>query len=280
MDDNFNLDDVDINNLDNIVDIYDTILKFVGKTLVDAIDSGEPEMIDMVITMMEKAHSTVLKQVESEEKNLNPVADEMLKKLIAKTRIVEELFNDDKTTVEEYETFHNKLIASFIEEEIDTKVKPKKKSAKDLIPGSDVPRNIKVLYKRVYTGDGTNGNRVDAIPGLSLLLWDMTHKRVMPISFAVHEGLAHESGERFTASCMTDEGKSFIGDLIIEYTKSNPDALDGFDKVNEDVSGLQVAPQVITPGFTLCRRLLDETKQESELNVADVFADINPDDFA
>jgi hypothetical protein len=203
-----------------------------------------------------------------------------LSKLIEKTRLLEELFNDDKTTVEEYETFHNKIISSFIEEEIEVADVPKKKkTTKDLIPGSKSPRNIKVLYKRVYTGDGTNGNRVDAIPGLSLLLWDMSKKRVMPVAFAVHESLAEHVGERFTESCITDEGKTFIGDLIMEYTKSHPEAMDGFRKVDDDISGLEVSPQIITPGFTLCRRLLDETKKESELMVGDVFADINPDDF-
>ncbi len=50
---------------------------------------------------------------------------------------------------------------------------------KKLLPEETFTHNRKVLYKRVYTSDGTDGNKVDAIPNLHLLLWDFEEKAVM-----------------------------------------------------------------------------------------------------
>jgi hypothetical protein len=263
--------------------LYEQIMGTLQEHLVDALKRNDVKSIQGLIAVMEEAGREWIAEIgddADDDATIVSAAQKALNNVLRQTQLIEELFNDDKTTVEEYEAFYNKLIASFIDEEVDSPERPAQ-GGKKLLPEETFTHNRKVLYKRVYTSDGTDGNKVDAIPNLHLLLWDFDEKAVMPITFSLHEALSEGIAEPFINSCISDEGKQFIGDTIMEFVKSNRDAaVEGMETVDDEMRGLHVRPSVVCPKPDLCFDLLGEAKKDAEINIADAFANINPADFA
>lgn len=263
-----------------IAKLYSQIMSTLQEHLVDALQKNSVEDIQQLIAVMENASE--LWAEENKDDSDSPIlnaAGEALQNVLNQTKLIEELFNDDKTSVEEYEAFYNKLIASFIEEEVTVPEKPKQ-GKKQLLPDGAFTNNRKVLYKRVYTSDGTDGNKIDAIPNLHVLMWDFDEKAVVPITFSLHEALSEGIAEPFINSCMTDNGKEFIASTIMDFAKANEDAaIQGMESVDEHMSGLHVRPSVVSPRANLCFKLLEEARKDAAINLQEAFADINPDDF-
>jgi hypothetical protein len=258
--------------------LYLQIMGTLQEHLVDALKSNNVESIQQLIAVMEEAGKTWRGDDDDDSAILN-AAEKALQNVLRQTKLVEELFNDDKTSVEEYEAFYNKLIASFIDEEVKEADKPKQ-GGKKLLPEATFTHNRKVLYKRVYTSDGTDGNKVDAIPNLHVLMWDFDEKAVIPITFSLHEALSEGIAEPFINSCMTEGGKDFIASTILEFAKNNENAVkDGMETVDSDITGLHVRPSVVSPKADLCFKLLEEAREDAAINLQEAFADINPDDF-
>ncbi len=261
--------------------IYNQIMGTLQQHLVEALKTNDVESIQQLIEVMEEAGREWIESNDGKtDEAIVSAAQKALNNVLRQTKLIEELFNDDKTTVEEYEAFYNKLIASFIDEEV-VPEPAHKRSRKAILPEQAFTNNRKVLYKRVYTSDGTDGNKIDAIPNLHVLMWDFDEKAVMPITFSLHEALSEGIADPFIESCMTEEGKKFIGDTIMEFVKSNTDAAQtGMEHVGQDMGGLHIRPSVVCPKPDLCFDLLNQAKQESDIDIKEAFADINPDDFA
>lgn len=261
--------------------LYNQIMETLQQHLVDALKTNDVESIQQLIGVMEEAGREWMESNSEEtDQTLVSAAQKALDNVLRQTQLIEELFNDEKTTVEEYEAFYNKLIASFIKDEVATEDTPKR-SRKEILPEQAFTNNRKVLYKRVYTSDGTDGNKIEAIPNLHVLMWDFDEKAVIPITFSLHEALSEGIAEPFINSCTTEDGKRFIGDTIMEFVKSNRDAaVQGMERVDEEMAGLHVRPSVVSPKADLCFDLLKQAKQESNIDIKTAFADINPDDFA
>ena len=265
---------------ERIQKLYSQIMGTLQEHLVDALKSNNVESIQQLITVMEEAGKTWRGEDDDDsDSTILNAAEHALQNVLRQTKLIEELFNDDKTSVEEYEAFYNKLIASFIDEEVGKPETPKQ-GGKKLLPEDTFTHNRKVLYKRVYTSDGTDGNKVDAIPNLHVLMWDFDEKAVIPITFSLHEALSEGIADPFINSCITEGGKDFIASTIMEFAKANQDeAVNGMETVDENITGLHVRPSVVSPKADLCFRLLEEARKDAAINLQEAFADINPDDF-
>lgn len=265
---------------ERIAKLYSQIMGTLQEHLVDALQKNSVESIQQLIAVMESAGNSWRNQADDDDDStiLN-AAEQALQSVLSQTKLIEELFNDDKTSVEEYEAFYNKLISSFIDEEVSEPKKPKT-GGKKLLPEDTFTHNRKVLYKRVYTSDGTDGNKIAAIPNLHILMWDFDEKAVIPITFSLHEALSEGIADPFISSCMTEAGKEFIASTIMDFAKANEDAAAmGMETVDDRISGLHVRPSVVSPKPDLCFKLLEEARKDAAINLQEAFADINPDDF-
>jgi hypothetical protein len=266
---------------ERVAKLYSQIMGTLQEHLVEALQKNSVKDIQQLITVMENAGATWRSQAEDGD-NASPIlnaAEEALQSLLLQTKLLEELFNDDKTSVEEYEAFYNKLITAFINEEV-TESEPPKQGGKKLLPEDTFTQNRKVLYKRVYTSDGTDGNKIAAIPNLHLLMWDFNEKAVIPITFSLHEALSEGIADPFISSCMTEAGKEFIASTIMDFARANEGAAEqGMETVDDRMSGLHVRPSVVSPKPDLCFKLLEEARNDAAINLQEAFADINPDDF-
>ncbi len=101
--------------------------------MVEALRSNDVGSIQQMISVMEAGVSGLLRMVMMLMSQLS-AAQKALNSVLRQTQLLEELFNDDKTTVEEYQAFYNKLIASFIAEEVDEVVE-RKQGGKQMLPG-------------------------------------------------------------------------------------------------------------------------------------------------
>ncbi len=278
---NFGEDSRIVKAQERIHKLYSQIMSTLQEHLVDALKSNNVESIQQLIAVMEEAAVVWRNEADDDDDSsviLN-AAEKALQNVLNQTKLIEELFNDDKTSVEEYEAFYNKLITAFINEEV-TESEPPKQGGKKLLPEDAFTHNRKVLYKRVYTSDGTDGNKIPAIPNLHLLMWDFNEKAVIPITFSLHEALSEGIAEPFISSCLTEDGKEFIASTILEFAKNNENAVkDGMETVDSDITGLHVRPSVVSPKPDLCFKLLEEAREDAAINLQEAFADINPDDF-
>lgn len=266
--------------------IYHKTLEVMSEMISEALQVNEPQRLLPIVDKMDEIiaqHG----QKDSESKAL-------MQELADTTRVFVELIDDNLTTVEEYESFQNKLINFFIKDEIDDT----NKSADEEHAGHDAEEceyiqrthgapALQVLYRRIHAMDGTDGNKCEAIPGLSLVVLDTVRGQVIPIAFSLHEAMTEKTAESFITSCKSDEGTKFLLGRLMEFRKVDSERFDAIIQAKAVNIGdaeaigasIVVKPEVITPRAENMRALLDEVRETFDADAAEVFADINPEDF-
>lgn len=136
--------------------------------------------------------------------------------------------------------------------------------------------------------NGTDGNKVAAIPGLSVVVFDTVRGQIVPIAFSLHEAMTEKTGESFVAACKSEAGTEFLIETLINYRKQDEER---FDKIVDAraiempdgkgglAAGVVVKPEIITPKASVMRDLLNEVRETFNVDAAEAFADINPEDF-
>ena len=265
--------------------LYNKILEVMGSILQDALTENNIEPLHNIVEKMDK-------MIRLEGENADEGVLGAMTELRDITKVFIELIDDEKTTVEEYEAFFNKLIQYFIEEEVDdTNAQACKEHAShdadecEFLKKTKGNNPLEIIYRRIHSMDGTNGNKTDAIPSLSIVVLDTVRAQIIPIAFSLHDAMTDKTGNEFISACKTEEGSTFLVNSLREFAKANPERFMEMmgDKFEDDDKYLQaaitVAPEVITPKAETIRRLLDETRHHFNEDAEQVFADINPEDF-
>lgn len=267
--------------------LYTKTLEVMASMIDDALQVNNPQLL---LPIVDKMDSIIAEHGEatSESKAL-------MQELADTTRVFIELIDDNSTTVEEYESFQNKLINYFIQDEVDDVNKSADEEHKDHDPSeceyiqrTDGQPPLQVLYRRIHSMDGTDGNKVDAIPGLSVVVFDTVRGHIVPIAFSLHEAMTDKTGESFISACKSEGGTEFLMNTLLEFRKRDEER---FDKIVQAraiempdghgamAAGVVVKPEVITPKASVMRGLLDEVRETFDVDAAEAFADINPEDF-
>lgn len=267
--------------------LYNKTLEVLGSIIQDALEVNNPSLITPIINKM---NDVLVQNAEHE----NQSALEVMTELKDATEIFVELVDDERTTVEEYESFQNKLINFFIKDEVEETNASACKDHEghdpeecDFIKKTDGGVPLEVIYKRIHAMDGTNGNKSEAIPSLALIVLDTVRGVVTPITFSIHEAMTEKTGESFVAACKSEDGTKFILETLMEYRKGNEEKFDrivaakAIEYEGEDASlaAVAVRPEVITPTSKTLRALLDEVRETFDVDAAEAFKDISPEDF-
>lgn len=271
-----------INNM-----LYNKALEVMASMIDDALQVNNPSMLLPIVDKMDEI-------ITSHGAN-NEESKALMQELADTTRVFVELIDDNKTTVEEYESFQNKLINFFIQDEIEDVNKSANEEHKDHDPNeceyikrTNGQPPLQILYRRIHAMDGTDGNKVAAIPGLSVVVFDTVRGHIVPIAFSLHEAMTEKTGESFIQACKSEDGTEFLIQTLLEYRKQNEER---FDKIVNAraiempdgngglAAGVVVKPEVITPKASVMRGLLDEVRETFDIDAAEAFADINPEDF-
>lgn len=267
--------------------LYTKTLEVMGSMIDDALSVNNPQLLTPIINKMD--------EIIAEHSDATHESKTLMQELADTTRVFVELIDDNATTVEEYESFQNKLISFFIEDEVDDVNKSAKEEHKDHDPNecefiqrtNGLPP-LQVLYRRIHAMDGTDGNKVPAIPGLAVVVLDTVRGQIVPIAFSLHEAMTEKTGESFVAACKSEAGTEFLLETLINYRKTDEER---FDKIvnarsiemPDGEGGLSAAiavkPEVITPKASVMRDLLNEVRETFNVDAAEAFAGINPEDF-
>lgn len=260
--------------------LHAQLLEEIAVPIDMALATNNPSLLDAVIG----AASNAISLAENVGKSGGAAAT-VVQELIDSTLLFQELIDNDRTTVEEYQAFLNKLVAFFIEDEIDetNKVALSDHSSHDkneceMVNHPTEP--LKVLYRRFYD---EKDESAPPIEGLSLIVFDTVRKVVHPIAFSIHDALTPRTDETFNKSCRSDEGEKFIVKCLMNFVEDDKDLASqvlNVQKIGEDSGAvLRVQPDVISPSSDVLRRLLDEVRVSYNEDASSVFGDISPDDF-
>lgn len=267
--------------------LYEKTLEVMGSIIDDALTINNPQMLKPIIAQMEKV-------INEKRPDANESSIEVMTELLESTRVFVELIDDNETTVEEYESFLNKLVNFFIEDEINDTNNDAIKEHEghdpeecDFIKKTQGDKPLVVLYRRIHAMDGTDGNKCEAIPNLSLIVLDTVRGQVIPIAFSIHEAMTEKTGQNFNEACRSEEGTEFILKTLVEYRKTNEKRFDEIVEARQvEVGGeealaaaIAVKPEIVTPKASVLRGLLDEVRETFNADAKEVFADINPEDF-
>ncbi len=282
---NDNNPQVEMEHINNM--LYQKTLEVMGSMIDDALQANDPQMLIPIVNKMD--------EIISDKGDADSGARELMQELADTTRVFVELIDDNVTTVEEYESFQNKLISFFIQDEVDDVNKSADEEHKDHDPGeceyiqrTDGQPPLQVLYRRIHAMDGTDGNKVDAIPGLSVVVFDTVRGHIVPIAFSLHEAMTNKTGESFIAACKSEGGTEFLMNTLLEYRKHDEERFDKIVKARSiempdgngaTAAGVVVKPEVITPKASVMRELLTEVRETFNVDAAEAFAGINPEDF-
>lgn len=277
--------EVDMERVNNI--LYTKTLEVMGSMIDDALQANNPQMLIPIVEKMD--------EIIKDNADANAESKSLMQELADTTRVFVELIDDNATTVEEYESFQNKLINFFIQDEVDDVNKSADEEHKDHDPAeceyiqrTNGQPPLQVLYRRIHSMDGTDGNKVAAIPGLSVVVFDTVRGQIVPIAFSLHEAMTEKTGESFVAACKSEAGTEFLIETLINYRKQDEER---FDKIVDAraiempdgkgglAAGVVVKPEVITPKASVMRDLLNEVRETFNVDAAEAFADINPEDF-
>lgn len=277
--------EVEMEHVNNL--LYHKTLEVMGSMIDDALQANNPQLLIPIVDKMD--------EIISDKGNADSGAKDLMQELADTTRVFVELIDDNVTTVEEYESFQNKLISYFIQDEVDDVNKSADEEHKDHDPAeceyiqrTDGQPPLQVLYRRIHAMDGTDGNKVAAIPGLSVVVFDTVRGQIVPIAFSLHEAMTDKTGESFIAACKSEGGTEFLMNTLLEYRKHDEERFDKIVKARSIempdggggmAAGVVVKPEVITPKASVMRGLLDEVRETFDVDAAEAFAGINPEDF-
>jgi hypothetical protein len=277
--------DVDMERINDM--LYTKTLEVMGSMIDDALKVNDPQMLIPIVNKMD--------EIINEKGDADSTARTLMQELADTTRVFVELIDDNVTTVEEYESFQNKLINYFIQDEVEDVNNSAHEEHKDHEPSeceyiqrTDGQPPLQVLYRRIHAMDGTDGNKVAAIPGLSVVVFDTVRGHIVPIAFSLHEAMTEKTGESFIAACKSEGGTEFLMETLINYRKHDEERFDKIvnarsiempDGNGATAAGVVVKPEVITPKASVMRELLCEVRETFNVDAAEAFAGINPEDF-
>lgn len=267
--------------------LYAKTLEVMGSMIEDALQVNNPQLL---VPIIDKMDSIIAEHPESTTESR-----QLMQELADTTRIFVELIDDNATTVEEYESFQNKLINYFIKDEVDDVNDSAAEEHKDhdlseceYLQRTDGQPPLQVLYRRIHSMDGTDGNKCEAIPNLSVVVFDTVRGHIVPIAFSLHEAMTDKTGESFIAACKSEKGTEFLISALTEYRKHDEERFDKIiqaraiempDGTGAMAAGVVVKPEVVTPKASVMRGLLDEVRETFNVDAAEAFAGINPEDF-
>lgn len=267
---------------DAVDKIYKEILETVSEAIDECVNADSPESLNGIIETLEQAVKD------------NPVTGHPQASALADLRdatiLFQQLFDSNVTSTEEYLTFLNRIIALFIEDEVDSTnketIEEHSNHPADECQVSGVIHSMKplqVLYRRIHT---TNENDdAGAIPTLSLLVFDAVNNVLHPISFSVHEALTDRASESFNKACRSEAGSRFLISKVMDFINEDKEKHAAFLNLHEldddEMMGgaIRVAPEVVTPSVSVMKRILSEVQESFGSSSEDVFADLNPSDF-
>lgn len=267
--------------------LYKATLEVLEEIIKDSLSHNNPALLQAVITSMKM---TILRK----GGNASDETQAIMQELMETTQVFSELVDDNRTTVEEYESFQNKLINFFISDEIEetnTNARLEHESHDpaecEFMLRSKGKPPLQVLYRRIHAMDGTNGNKSDAIPNLSLIVLDTVRGQITPIAFSLHEAMSETTADTFQAACRSESGMNFIMGLLVEFRKQDTERFDeivGAKRITNDgedmlAMSIAVKPEIITPQSATMVKILQEVRETFDVDAEEVFADINPDDF-
>ena len=277
--------DIDMERINDM--LYSKTLEVMGSMIEDALKVNDPQMLIPIVNKMD--------EIINDNADANAESKTLMQELADTTRVFVELIDDNATTVEEYESFQNKLINYFIQDEVEDVNKSADEEHKDHEPSeceyiqrTDGQPPLQVLYRRIHAMDGTDGNKVAAIPGLSVVVFDTVRGHIVPIAFSLHEAMTEKTGESFIAACKSEGGTEFLMETLINYRKRDEERFDKIvnaraiempDGNGATAAGVVVKPEVITPKASVMRELLTEVRETFNVDAAEAFAGINPEDF-
>lgn len=242
--------------------LLDQIYATMRPPLMKTLKSKDPGPLRETLDLMRRAEAEVLGQKSDED--INTTAHKTLRSIINQTELVADLFDDDKTTDSAYQSFHNKIIAEFIREELGF--------------GDDTAQvesdEYFLLYRHFYSDSQPSNTN---LPGLALIAWDKKKNVILPITFALHPAILDEQGEQFVKNCMGSGGRSFIGQQIIAFAKDN-EIVERMQEFDNDKIGIEIMPQVISPTPSFCQKVLTECQAND--SIENVFDDLTPDQFS
>jgi hypothetical protein len=257
------------------------LLKEIAEPIDLAIATNNPSLLDAVINAAQSAMDVAKNMGKS-----GGPADEVVQELIDSTLVFQELIDADKTTVEEYQAFLNKLVAFFIEDEVVETNKVamddhSKHDANECEMVNHPTEPLKVLYRRFYDDKDESAPPIE---NLSLIVFDTVRGVVHPIAFSIHDALTPRADEAFNKSCRSDKGQKFIVEAVMSFVNDDKELAEKVMDIKpfddeHNAAVLKVQPDVISPSSEVLRRLLDEVRVSYDADAESVFANLNPDDF-